>query len=146
MASKVRASTATSLFLSFNFLFFALVSCNYDDYSPKENQIVNVNDLPKSSYPLSQEQGRSCNPLNLRVCAGLLGLVEVDVEVGDKQTEKCCGLIKELVDVEAAVCLCTAINANVFGIIDVDASINLSLLLNSCGCTPAAQYHCTPHY
>ncbi|XVF82458.1 hypothetical protein PTKIN_Ptkin16aG0049900 [Pterospermum kingtungense] len=146
MASKVRASTATSLFLSFNFLFFALVSCNYDDYSPKENQIVNVNDLPKRSYPLSQEQGRSCNPLNLRVCAGLLGLVEVDVEVGDKQTEKCCGLIKELVDVEAAVCLCTAINANVFGIIDVDASINLSLLLNSCGCTPAAQYHCTPHY
>ncbi|CAF2070636.1 unnamed protein product, partial [Brassica napus] len=39
--------------------------------------------------------------------------------------------IKGLVDLEAAVCLCTALKASVLGI-NLNLPINLSLLLNVC--------------
>jgi hypothetical protein len=45
--------------------------------------------------------------------------------VGLPPTEPCCPLLDGLVDLEAAVCLCTAIKANVLGI-----HLNLSLVLN----------------
>ncbi|KAB2632501.1 14 kDa proline-rich protein DC2.15-like [Pyrus ussuriensis x Pyrus communis] len=41
-------------------------------------------------------------------------------------------LIEGLVDLDAAVCLCTAIKANVMGI-NLNIPISLSLLLNYCG-------------
>ncbi|XWS74580.1 hypothetical protein CRYUN_Cryun01aG0010700 [Craigia yunnanensis] len=151
MASKVKASTA--LFLFFNLLFFALVSSynvdssngnggSLDDLlngdSSNGNGVVNVNDLLNGGNP----QGR-CNPLNLGVCANLLGGL-VDVELGNVPTKPCCSLIQGLVDVEVAVCLCTSIRANVLGIINLNLPINLSLLLNNCGRTPAVEYMCSP--
>ncbi|XWS65454.1 hypothetical protein CRYUN_Cryun05aG0114000 [Craigia yunnanensis] len=89
-------------------------------------------------------QGKSsCNPLNLGVCANLLGGL-VDVELGNVPTQPCCSLIQGLVDLEAAVCLCTAIRANVLGIINLNLPISLSLLLNDCGMAPSAEYLCSP--
>ncbi|XWS49088.1 hypothetical protein CRYUN_Cryun13aG0133600 [Craigia yunnanensis] len=41
-------------------------------------------------------------------------------------------VLSGLVDLEAAVCLCTAIKANVLGI-NIDIPISLSLLINTCG-------------
>ncbi|XWS08253.1 hypothetical protein CRYUN_Cryun41cG0063900 [Craigia yunnanensis] len=157
MASNVMASTA--LFLSFNLLFFTLVSSTYVDSSSNggggilddlsnggssngNNRLVNVNVLLNSGNPLGQGQGR-CNPLNLGVCASLLGGL-VDVELGNVPTKPCCSLIQGLVDLEVALCLCTAVRANVLGIINLDLPINLSLLLNNCGRTPALEYMCSP--
>ncbi|KAJ9549913.1 hypothetical protein OSB04_022456 [Centaurea solstitialis] len=69
--------------------------------------------------------------LKLGVCANLLsGLV--GLEVGSPPVKPCCTLIQGLTDIEAAVCLCTAIKANVLGI-NLNVPVSLSLLLNACG-------------
>ncbi|XVE68394.1 hypothetical protein DITRI_Ditri09bG0064700 [Diplodiscus trichospermus] len=140
MASKIKASTA--LLLCINLLFFALVTSYTPNASSATNSRNPVYIHPEATYPSGynpQSQGR-CNPLNLGVCANLLGLV--NVELGNVPTQPCCSLIQGLVDLEAAVCLCTAIRANVLGI-NLNLPIDLSLLLNNCGRTPSAQYMCS---
>ena len=72
----------------------------------------------------------SLNTLKLGVCADVLGLVKV--ELGKPPKTPCCSLIQGLVDLEAAVCLCTALRANVLGI-KLNVPINFSLILNYCG-------------
>ncbi|XP_017984494.1 PREDICTED: 14 kDa proline-rich protein DC2.15-like [Theobroma cacao] len=134
MASKVSASTV--LFLSFNLLFLAFcVSSHNVDYPSDNDGKINPHD--------SSNGGKStCKPLNLGVCANLLnGLVKV--ELGDVPTKPCCSLIQGLADIEAAVCLCTAIKANVLGI-KLDLPISLSVLLNNCGREVSSDYQCTP--
>jgi hypothetical protein len=45
--------------------------------------------------------------------------------------EPCCSLLGGLMELDAAVCLCTAIRSNVLGI-NLNIPINLSLVLNLC--------------
>lgn len=68
--------------------------------------------------------------LQLAVCADILGLI--NIVIGSPPTRPCCSLLDGLVDLEAAICLCTAIRANIIGIY-VNIPITLSLLLNVCG-------------
>jgi hypothetical protein len=70
------------------------------------------------------------NALKLAACADVLGLVSG--EVGQPPAEPCCSILGGLADLEAAVCLCTAIKANVLGI-SLDIPVKLSLLVNYCG-------------
>ncbi|XWS65455.1 hypothetical protein CRYUN_Cryun05aG0114100 [Craigia yunnanensis] len=145
MASKVMAGT--TLFISFNLLFFASVSShNVGNPLDNPNGCSTTNSRnpvvirPGDMYP----QGKSSrNPLNLGVCANLLGGL-VDVELGNVPTQPCCSLIQGLVDLKAAICLCTAIRANVLGIINLNLPISLSLLLNDCGMAPSGEYLCSP--
>ena len=67
--------------------------------------------------------------LKLGVCADLLGLV--NIVVGSPPSTKCCPLIQGLADLEAALCLCTAIKANVLGI-NLNVPVALSLILSAC--------------
>ncbi|KAL1201700.1 putative lipid-binding protein AIR1B [Cardamine amara subsp. amara] len=53
----------------------------------------------------------------------------------------CCSLIEGLVDLEAAVCLCTALKASVLGI-NLNLPINLSLLLNVCSRKAPRGFQC----
>ncbi|CAI0413453.1 unnamed protein product [Linum tenue] len=90
-----------ALFLALNLLFFSLAS--------------------------------ACNsgcPLKLGVCADVLGNL-LKLKVGNPPVQPCCSLINGLVDLEAAVCLCTAIKANILGI-NLNIPLSLSLLLNVC--------------
>ncbi|XVF00186.1 hypothetical protein REPUB_Repub03eG0263400 [Reevesia pubescens] len=164
MASKVEASTA--LFLIFNLLFFSLVSSTSNVDNPLDNGSSSngVGGLPNdlssgnsnnnahgssstTNYPvvippgarLPQGQTATCNPLNLGVCLNLLGLVSLDV--GNVRTQPCCRLIQGLADLEVALCLCTAVRANVLGI-NLNLPISLSLLLNNCGRRVATEYIC----
>ncbi|XVE68405.1 hypothetical protein DITRI_Ditri09bG0065900 [Diplodiscus trichospermus] len=142
MASKIKAST--SLFLSLNLLFFSFVSSHISKGSPIINSRNPVVIRARAMHPNGnklQSQGQ-CNSLNLGVCVNLLGLV--DIETGNVPTQPCCGVIQGLVDLEVAVCLCTAIRASVLGIINLNLPINLSLLLNNCGRKPAVDYMCSP--
>ena len=68
--------------------------------------------------------------LKLGVCANVLGLIKAKVGVPPK--EPCCPLLEGLVDLEAAVCLCTAIKGNILGI-NLNLPIHLSLILYCCG-------------
>ncbi|CAN6476753.1 unnamed protein product [Victoria cruziana] len=79
--------------------------------------------------------------LKLGVCADLLhGLLNLVIGHPPSGSD-CCPLIKGLVDLEAAACLCTVIKADVLGI-HVDLDVKLSLLANTCGCSIPAGYKC----
>ncbi|KAK8662034.1 hypothetical protein V6N13_091622 [Hibiscus sabdariffa] len=142
MASSFKASTA--LFLSLNLVFFALVSSHSVD-SKSEGSSCTTNYRnpivirPGDVVPNGSGQSGTCNPLNLVVCLHLLSLV--DVELGNVPTKPCCSLIEGLADLEAAVCLCSAVRANVLGI-NINLPISLSLLLNNCGRRIPTDYIC----
>ncbi|KAL0542130.1 hypothetical protein IC582_022221 [Cucumis melo] len=75
------------------------------------------------------EDDKKCpiDTLKLGVCAKLLGGV-VGVEIGKTS---CCPLIQGIADLDAAVCLCTALKANVLGV-RLNIPVDLSLILNGC--------------
>ncbi|XP_017233793.1 14 kDa proline-rich protein DC2.15 [Daucus carota subsp. sativus] len=125
MESKNTASL--TLLLSLNLLFFAVVSAT--------DSVPNLPGSATSSY----YPGGKCDLLKLGVCANVLNLV--DVVVGSPPTLPCCSLIEGLVDLEAALCLCTAIRANILGI-DLNIPIALSLVLNNCGKQVPSGFEC----
>ena len=45
----------------------------------------------------------------------------------------CSSDLKGLADLEAALCLCTAIKANVLGVVKLKVPVAVSLLLSACG-------------
>ncbi|KAG4188554.1 hypothetical protein ERO13_A08G171700v2, partial [Gossypium hirsutum] len=77
--------------------------------------------------------------LKLGVCAEVLGLV--NVTVGSPPGQPCCSLLQGLADLEAAVCLCTALKANVLGI-NLNIPVSLSLLLNVCSKKVPSGFQC----
>lgn len=68
-------------------------------------------------------------PSDLHVCATLLQNL-VSVVVGPPQSKPCCSLVANLVDLDAAMCLCISIKANVLGI---NLNIPLKAVLDVCG-------------
>ncbi|KAK4277192.1 hypothetical protein QN277_015222 [Acacia crassicarpa] len=77
--------------------------------------------------------------LKLSLCADVLGLV--NVVVGTPLSAKCCALLDGLVDLEAALCLCTAIKANLLGI-NLNVPVALSLILSACQKTVPPGFQC----
>ncbi|CAA3027914.1 Hypothetical predicted protein [Olea europaea subsp. europaea] len=123
MASNNKTSIA--LFLVLNLLFFTLTSACGTCPGPKPK--------PKPNPKPSPSPGKATCPrdaLKLGVCANLLGGL-IGVTIGTPPKTPCCTLIGGLADLEAAVCLCTAIKANVLGI-NLNIPLSLSLLLNVC--------------
>lgn len=111
-----------TVFLSINVISFALVSgCNT---CVQPRPIPNPNPNPTS---------RRCprDALKLGVCAKVLDGTVAAV-VGNPPDFPCCSVLQGLLDLEAAVCLCTAIKANILGI-NINIPISLSLLINTCG-------------
>ncbi|KAI3453513.1 hypothetical protein Pfo_010176 [Paulownia fortunei] len=119
-----RAVTSTALLLLFNLLFFTMVSSTYVPCPPP----------PSGGHGNGHKNSKAKCPkdtLKLGVCANLLNDL-VHLVVGTPPKTPCCSLIGGLADLEAAVCLCTAIKANVLGI-NLNVPVSLSLLLNYCG-------------
>ncbi|XP_010906606.1 pEARLI1-like lipid transfer protein 1 [Elaeis guineensis] len=131
MASKSLAST--SLLLALNLLFFTLVSSTSVPCPPPPS---------KPTPTPSPSSGSKCpiNTLKLGVCAKVLnGLI--NVSLGKPPKKPCCTLLEGLVDLEAAVCLCTALKASILGI-KLNVPVDLSLLLNYCGKKVPAGWKC----
>ncbi|XP_058728617.1 lipid transfer protein EARLI 1-like [Vicia villosa] len=96
---------------------------------------------PTASAPTpSSSQKCPSDTLKLGVCTDLLGLV--NVVVGSQASSKCCTLIQGLADLDAAVCLCTAIKANVLGI-NLNVPVTLSLLLSACQKSVPSGFQCS---
>ncbi|WVZ57579.1 hypothetical protein U9M48_007945 [Paspalum notatum var. saurae] len=55
----------------------------------------------------------------------------------------CCQLLGGLADLDAAVCLCTALRANVLGVVQLSLPVELSVLVNHCGKKLPEGFHCT---
>lgn len=87
---------------------------------------------PPSGKPNVPKTQAKCpkDTLKFGVCGDWLGLVHE--RIGAKPSAECCALLKGLADVEAAVCLCTVIKANVVGLGKLEVPVALSLLVNSC--------------
>ncbi|KAF3626409.1 pEARLI1-like lipid transfer protein 2 [Capsicum annuum] len=119
-----------ALFLLFNILFFTVVSACNTCPGPKPKPKPKPKPTPKPCPPPPSKEGGKCptDALKLGVCANVLnGLL--NVTLGKPPVEPCCSLIENLVDLEAAVCLCTALKANILGI-KLNLPISLNLLLN----------------
>ncbi|XP_023636979.1 pEARLI1-like lipid transfer protein 1 isoform X3 [Capsella rubella] len=80
------------------------------------------------------------NALRLGVCANVLSNL-LNLQLGQPSSQPCCSLIQGLVDVDAAICLCTALKANVLGF-NVDIPVSLSVLLNVCNKKVPSGFQC----
>ncbi|XP_058734424.1 14 kDa proline-rich protein DC2.15-like [Vicia villosa] len=118
MASKV------AIILVLNILFFTAVTSNYVPCPPPPPKGHNHH----HSHPKNPTCPR--DTIKFGVCADVLGLI--NVQLGKPPKTPCCSLIDGLANLEAAVCLCTALKANILGI-NLNLPINLSLVLNYCG-------------
>lgn len=138
MPSKSLASTA--LLLALNLLFFTLVtSTSVPACTPTPpNKDHNNTDHPK---PKPSKETCPRDAVKLGVCANVLKSL-LNVELGKPPKKPCCSLLEGLVDLEAAVCLCTALKANVLGIVNPNIPISLSLLLNYCGKHVPSGFQC----
>lgn len=122
----------TALLLSLNLIFFTLVSSTYVPCPPPPPKSHKHPPAPKPTCPR--------DTLKLGVCANVLNDL-VHLVVGTPPKTPCCSLIQGLVDLEAAVCLCTAIKANILGI-NLNVPVSLSLLLNFCGKKVPSGFQC----
>uniref|UniRef100_J3N4Q4 Bifunctional inhibitor/plant lipid transfer protein/seed storage helical domain-containing protein n=1 Tax=Oryza brachyantha TaxID=4533 RepID=J3N4Q4_ORYBR len=95
------------------------------------SEACGCNACPCKGSPAVSGGGGKCpvDALKLGVCANVLGgLLNLDQLLGSSSGsgERCCGLLGGLADLDAAVCLCTALRANVLG-----GLLNLDQLLGS---------------
>ncbi|XP_015083874.1 14 kDa proline-rich protein DC2.15-like [Solanum pennellii] len=134
MASK--RTTSLALFVLVNLLFFTLVSACGTCPGPKPKP----KPKPKPTPSPSSKGKCPIDTLKLGVCANVLGNL-LGVVLGNPPKKPCCSLIEGLVDLEAALCLCTAIKANILGI-NLNVPLSLSLLLNVCGKKAPSGFQC----
>lgn len=86
---------------------------------------------PPHHHPITPPASCPRDALKLGVCAKVLGGL-IGTVIGTPPKLPCCSLLEGLVDLEAAICLCTAIKANILGI-NLNVPVDLSLLINYCG-------------
>ncbi|CAH8378239.1 unnamed protein product [Eruca vesicaria subsp. sativa] len=104
--------TSLALFLFLNLLFFTYTSA-------------------QGTCPLDS--------LQIDVCVNALNLVNLTLGT---PVQPCCSIIKGLVELDAAACLCTALHANILGIDLINLPISLRLLLSGCGGTVPQGFQC----
>ncbi|XP_058096519.1 14 kDa proline-rich protein DC2.15-like [Magnolia sinica] len=114
MARKTHATWCILFLLSIASLSSACDTCKF----------------PPKGFPANPFCPR--DTLKLGVCADLLG-GSVATVIGTPPRSKCCTVLDGLVDLEAAACLCTAIKANVLGVVNLNVPVALSLLVSACG-------------
>ena len=146
-----KSSANVALFVILNLFSFAIVSscytCGQGKPQPKPN--IPIINNPNPNYP-SPSTGGSSSPSNgghcprdalkLGICAKVLN-GPVNAVVGTPPTLPCCSVIEGLLDLEVAVCFCTAIKANILGI-NLNIPIVLNLLLGSCGKQLPSEFLC----
>ncbi|EMS59477.1 Cortical cell-delineating protein [Triticum urartu] len=131
------ALTKVALFLALNLGLIAIVHGN-------PPMVPTPPLVPTPPIAPTPSNGGSCpiNPLKITVCSNVLLLLKLRINV--LETEQCCPLLSGLADLDAAVCVCTAIKANLLGLIDVDIPVDLTLLLNHCNKTYPSRFTCSP--
>ncbi|KAF8715450.1 hypothetical protein HU200_027101 [Digitaria exilis] len=98
---------------------------------------------PPPATPPSSGNG-TCEPLRLRVCSSLLSGLLGGILGGNATSDaQCCSLLG-IAGVDAGVCLCTALRANVLGTLNLNVPLALRLVLSLCGTPAPAGFTCPP--
>lgn len=100
--------------------------------------------LPRISPPLpGSPKTETCprDAFRFGACAKVLGGL-VGGQVGTAPKQPCCSLFGGLVEAEAAVCLCTAIKANVLGF-NLNVPVAISMVLNVCEMRTPPNFQCS---
>uniref|UniRef100_A0A7C9DR28 Bifunctional inhibitor/plant lipid transfer protein/seed storage helical domain-containing protein n=1 Tax=Opuntia streptacantha TaxID=393608 RepID=A0A7C9DR28_OPUST len=145
----LKSTKSLALFLLFNILLFTTVTACGESpcHKPKHKHKHKPAPVGPVPYPGPPSTGPgsygSCprDALKLGVCAKVLDTL-LNITIGNPPVKPCCSLIQGLADLEAAVCLCTAIKANILGI-HLNVPLSLSLLLNVCGCKVPKDFQCS---
>lgn len=116
---RMATSNLVSALILLNVIFFTCVSSHK---------------VPVPCPPSTPKKVAKCpkDTLKFGICGDWLGGLVHEV-VGTPPSSKCCSVVEGLADLEAALCLCTAIKANVLGVVKLDIPVALSLIVNSCG-------------
>ncbi|KAI7994091.1 hypothetical protein LOK49_LG11G02395 [Camellia lanceoleosa] len=136
-------NASLALFFLLNFLFFAFASAQCAPRPPPRPPPSPPPPPPSPGPPPPPSPSTGSCPidaLKIGVCVDLLpGLI--NVIIGRPPVNPCCSLIGGLVNLEAAICLCTVLKLNVLGL-PVSIPVALSLLLNNCGKTTPPGFQC----
>nr|VDD24321.1 unnamed protein product [Brassica oleracea] len=81
------------------------------------------------------------NALQIGACTNVLNAIDLTLGNPPPPVPPCCSLIAGLADLEAAVCLCTALDVNVLGI-NVHLPIDISVLFNACSRFAPPSFQC----
>ncbi|GAB2300874.1 hypothetical protein Dimus_034910 [Dionaea muscipula] len=79
--------------------------------------------------------------LKFGICASMVTIPMSRIVIGMPPDMKCCSMVEGLIDMEAAICLCTALKANIMGVV-VNLPISLSMIVNNCGKNVPPGYQC----
>ncbi|XP_062201480.1 putative lipid-binding protein AIR1 [Phragmites australis] len=156
-ARKTGSSTAMlAAVLTLNLLLLHATTLSESCSSCPKSPLVPAPCSPtKPPSPTSPPpSGGKCpvNALKLGACASVLGGL-VSLELGQQgsptsssssnsKKQPCCELLGGLADLDAAVCLCTALRANVLGVLELSLPVELSVLVNYCGNKVPAGFQC----
>ncbi|KAK4425469.1 Lipid transfer protein EARLI 1 [Sesamum alatum] len=136
-----RAATSTALLLLFNLLFFTMVTSTSVPCPPTP-KIPTPTPTPTPSHGHGHKHSKAKCPKDtsswefVQTCS-----TTWCTSSWEPTQDPCCTLIEGLADLEAAVCLCTAIKASVLGI-NLNVPVSLSLLLNYCGKKAPSGFQC----
>ncbi|CAF1917017.1 unnamed protein product, partial [Brassica napus] len=81
------------------------------------------------------------NALQIGACTNVLNAIDLTLGNPPPPVPPCCSLIAGLADLDAAVCLCTALDVNVLGI-NVHLPIDISVLFNACSRFAPPSFQC----
>ncbi|KAG4956366.1 hypothetical protein JHK82_042074 [Glycine max] len=126
-------SKGVSLLLFLNLLFFSMISSSssYKSPPPPPPSPTNSSSPPPPPPPvLSPPPPPRCPDLS--VCINIFPR---------PPTNSCCTLLADLIDLEAAVCLCAQIRTQLLEI-PINIDIFLNLVLNSCSKRLPPNYRC----
>ncbi|PWZ07309.1 proline-rich protein DC2.15 [Zea mays] len=117
------------------------VACDCDKpKAPKPSHPPKTKPSHPSPSPKPKNPSHPRQQHRLGACVDLLGGL-VHIGLGDPVVNKCCPVLEGLVELEAAVCLCTTIKLRLLNI-NLYLPLALQLLL-TCGKTPPPGYTCT---
>ncbi|GLJ25722.1 hypothetical protein SUGI_0492520 [Cryptomeria japonica] len=93
--------------------------------------------------PPASSNGGSCplNALKLGACVDVLGGL-VNATIGDPSVNTCCPVLQGVLEIEAALCLCTTIRLKLLNL-NIILPIALELFVQ-CGLTPPPGFTCPP--
>ncbi|XP_020080871.1 36.4 kDa proline-rich protein-like [Ananas comosus] len=131
--------------LVFLALFYSVLSCPYCP-TPVPPIVLPPPPPPSTLVPCPPpppRRGPTCpiNTLKLDACVNILGgLVNIVIGGEGQATDACCPVLEGVADLDAALCLCTCIKANLLNI-NILLPIAIEVLLD-CGKHIPSDYQC----